>query len=149
MKRGERERTERALRESEAHYWELFENACDFVYTCDMQRRFTSINKAGERLLGYCRDEFIGMSIANIIAPKSLELSQQMRSQKEMGTAWTTYEVEFLTKDKRLLPIEVSTRIIYKDGRAVGVQGIGRDVTERKLAEEALKQARAATKNSS
>jgi PAS domain S-box-containing protein len=142
MKRGERERTERALRESEAHYWELFENACDFVYTCDMQRRFTSINKAGERLLGYSRDEFIGMSIAKIIAPKSLELSQQMRSQKEMGTAWTTYEVEFLTKDKRLLPIEVSTRIIYKDGRAVGVQGIGRDVTERKLAEEALKQAR-------
>src|SRR5262245_28079169 len=53
MARSERERTETALRESEAHYWELFENACDFVYTCDMHRRFTSINKAGERLLGY------------------------------------------------------------------------------------------------
>jgi|RhiMetdeSRZDD1v2_1073273.scaffolds.fasta_scaffold100226_2 PAS domain S-box-containing protein len=142
MARGERERIEKALRESEAHYWELFENACDFVYTCDMQRRFTSINKAGERLLGYSRDEFIGMSIAKIISPESLERSQQMRFQKEMGAAWTTYEVEFLTKDKRLVPIEVSTRIIYKDGKAVGVQGIGRDVTERKLAEEALKQAR-------
>src|SRR5262245_37790893 len=142
MARGERERTERALRESEAHYWELFENACDFVYTCDMQRRFTSINKAGERLLGYSRDEFIGTSIAKIISPESLERSQQMRSQKEMGTAWTTYEVEFLTKDTRLVPIEVSTRIIYKDGKAVGVQGIGRDMTERKLAEEALKQTR-------
>jgi len=139
MARGERERTERALLESEAHYWELFENACDFVYTCDMQRRFTSMNKAGERLLGYSRDEFIGMSIAKIISPESLERSQQMRSQKEMGTSWTTYEVVFLTKEKRLVPIEVSTRIIYKDGKAVGVQGIGRDVTERKLAEEALK----------
>src|SRR5262249_30424841 len=142
LARGERERIEKALRESEAHYWELFENACDFVYTCDMQRRFTSINKAGERLLGYSRDEFIGMSIAKIISPESLERSQQMRSQKEMGTAWTTYEVEFLTKDKRLVPIEVSTRLIYRDGKPVGVQGIGRDVTERKLAEEALKQAR-------
>ena len=40
------------------------------------------------------------------------------------------------------MPIEVSTRLIYRDGKPVGIQGIGRDVTERKLAEEALKQAR-------
>jgi PAS domain S-box-containing protein len=142
MKRGERERNEIALRESEAHYWELFENASDFVYTADMQGRLTSTNKAGERLLGYSREEFAVINLADIITPESLERSRQMRISKETGTAWTTYEVELITKDNRHLPLEVSTRLIYKDGKPVGVQGIGRDVTERKLAEEALKQAR-------
>src|SRR5215475_8742041 len=142
MKRGERERNEIALRESEAHYWELFENASDFVYTADMQGRLTSTNKAGERLLGYSREEFAVINLADIITPESLERSRQMRLSKETGTAWTTYEVELITKDNRHLPLEVSTRLIYRDGKPVGVQGIGRDVTERKLAEEALKQAR-------
>ena len=48
-------------RQAEAHYWELFENASDLVYTVDMQGHLTSLNKAGERILGYSRDEVVGM----------------------------------------------------------------------------------------
>src|SRR5215467_1798488 len=142
MQRSERERTERVLQESTAHYWDLFENASDFIYTIDMQRHFTSTNKAAERFLGYTRDELVGMDISNIATPESLARSRQMRLCKEMGLAWTTYEVELVTKDKRHVPVEVSTRLICRDGEPVGIQGIGRDITERKLAEEALKQAR-------
>ena len=142
MKRSERERSEIALRESEEHYWELFENASDLVYTVDMQGHLTSFNKAGERILGYARDEVVGTPLATLITPESLARSRQMRVSKETGTAWTTYEVELITKDSRHVPLEVSTRLIYRDGKPVGIQGIGRDVTERKLAEEALKQAR-------
>ena len=58
--RREQKRTETALREHEAHYWELFENASDLVYTCDMQGHLTSFNKAGERILGYARHEVFG-----------------------------------------------------------------------------------------
>ena len=142
MQRSERERTERVLQESAAHYWDLFENASDFIYTLDMQRHFTSTNKAAERFLGYTRDELVGMDITNIATPESIARSRQMRLSKEMGLAWTTYEVDLITKDRRQVPIEVSTRFIYRDGEPVGIQGIGRDITERKLAEEALKQAR-------
>ena len=142
MQRSERERTERVLQESAAHYWDLFENASDFIYTLDMQRHFTSTNKAAERFLSYTRDELVGMDITNIATPESIARSRQMRLSKEMGLAWTTYEVELITKDKRHVPIEVSTRLIYRDGEPVGIQGIGRDITARKLAEEALKHAR-------
>src|SRR5215471_6806468 len=142
MQRSERARTERVLQESAAHYWDLFENASDFIYTIDMQRRFTSTNKAAERFLGYIRDELVGMDITNIATPESIARSRQMRLCKERGLAWTTYEVELITKAKCHVPIEVSTRLIYRDGEPVGIQGIGRDITERKLAEEALKQAR-------
>ena len=142
MKRNERERTEIALRETEEHYWELFENASDFVYTLSMHGHFTTINKTGERLLGYSRDELVDMSLADILPPESFARSRDMRVSKERGTGWTTYELEVVTKDNRCIPLEVSTRLICRDGKPIGIQGIGRDVTERKQAEEALKQAR-------
>ena len=142
IQQSERERTERVLQESAAHYWDLCENASDFIYTLDMQRHFTSTNKAAERFLGYSRDELVGMDITNIATPESIARSRQMRLSKEMGLAWTTYEVELVTRDKRHVPVEVSTRLIYRDGEPIGIQGVGRDITERKLAEEALKQAR-------
>jgi PAS domain S-box-containing protein len=130
------------LQQAEAHYWELFENASDLVYTIDMQGHVTSLNKAGERILGYTRDEIVGKELAKIVAPESLVRSRQMRDTKEAGTAWTTYEVELITKDHRRVPLEVSSRLIYRDEKPIGIQGIGRDVTERKQAEAALKQAR-------
>jgi PAS domain S-box-containing protein len=142
MQRNEYEHTEIALPENEAHYWELFENASDFVYTCDMQGHLTSANKAGTRLLGYARDELVGIHLADIMPSESLDHSRQMRVTKDAGTAWTTYEVEVIPKDNPRVPLEVSTRLIYRDGKPIGIQGIGRDITERKQAEEALKQAR-------
>jgi PAS domain S-box-containing protein len=129
-------------RQAEEHYWELFENASDLVYTVDMQGHLTSLNKAGERMLGYSRDEVVGRELAVIVSTESLKRSRQMRESKETGTDWTTYEVEVITKDKRRVPLEVSTRLICRNGKPFGIQGIGRDVTERKQAEEALKHAR-------
>jgi PAS domain S-box-containing protein len=128
-------------RQAEEHYWELFENASDFVYTLDMHGYFTTINKAGERILGYTRDEVIGRRHTELISEESVLRSRQMRVMKEAGTAWTTYEVELITKDNRRVPLEVSTRLIYRGENPIGIQGIGRDVTERKRAEAALKKA--------
>ena len=142
MKRSEHGHTDIALPENEAHYWELFENASDFVYTCDMQGHLTSANKAGTRLLGYARDELVGIHLADIMPSEALAHSRQKRVTQEAGTAWMTYEVEAIPKDNPRVPLEVSTRLIYRDGKPIGIQGIGRDITERKQAEEALKQAR-------
>src|SRR4029450_13522603 len=104
IKRNEHEHTEIALPENEAHYWELFENASDFVYTCDVQGHLTSANKAGTRLLGYARDEWVGIHLADIMPSESLDHSPLMRATKDAGTAWTTYEVEVITKDNRRVP---------------------------------------------
>jgi signal transduction histidine kinase len=51
----------------------------------------------------------------------------------------TTYEIDLVTKDRRRVPIEVVSRLIYENGQPVGVQGTARDMTERRRAQEALR----------
>ena len=56
----ERKRSEEALKESESRFRELFENANDLIYTHDLRGQFTSLNRAGERITGYTREEASG-----------------------------------------------------------------------------------------
>lgn len=136
----ERRRAEDARRESEERYRELFENANDFVYTNDLEWNFTSVNKAGEEIIGYTRDEVRKMNVVQVLAPEHRETARRMLERKLAENAVTSYEVEVVARDGRRVPLEVNSRLILdKEGRAVGVQGIGRDITERKAAERALR----------
>ncbi|MCU1265963.1 MAG: Histidine kinase [Acidobacteria bacterium] len=136
----ERKRSEEALRSSEDGYRELFENANDIIYTHDLDGTFTSLNRAGERLTGYSRDEARQMKISDVLAPEYLSLARQMITQKEMGRAPTVYELEIITKDGGRVRLEVSTRLIFKNRKPVSIQGIARDLTDRKRSEEALRE---------
>lgn len=136
----ERKQTEEALRDNEKRYRDLFENANDLIYTHDLQGNFTSLNKAGERITGYTREEALRMNIAQVVVPDQLEKARGMIARKTSEDVSTVYELDINDKEGRRVSLEVSTRLIYQDGRPVGVQGIGRDVTERKRAEQALAQ---------
>ena len=132
----ERKRADDAIRKSEERYRELFENANDLVYTHDLEGRITSMNLAGERVTGYSRQELIGTDIDRIFAPEHLARASDAMEKKLRGEATATfYEAEILAQDGRRIPLELSTRLIYEHGQAVGVQGIGRDLTERKASE--------------
>jgi PAS domain S-box-containing protein len=137
----ERRRVERELRESEERYRDLVENARDVIYTQDLEGNYTSVNKAGERLLGYSREELLRLSPAQLVAPEYLEKARRMRAGKLADEDDTVYELEAIAKDGRRVSVEVNTRPVYQDGRAVGIQGIARDITERRRAEEALREA--------
>ncbi len=136
----ERKKAEEALQQSEERYRELFENANDIIYTHDLAGNFTSINKAGERVTGYTRDEVLAMNISNILPPESLEQARRMIACKVNQGGRTEYELEIITRDEHRLLLEVSTRLIYEGDKPVGVQGIARDITERKKMEQALKE---------
>ncbi|HKP73502.1 MAG TPA: PAS domain S-box protein, partial [Pyrinomonadaceae bacterium] len=134
----ERKRAERALREGEERYRELFENANDIVYTHDLAGNFTSLNKTGERVTGYTREEAAKLNMAEVVAPEYLARSREMLGRKEFVAEATVYELEIIAKDGRRVPLEVSTRLIYENGHPCGVQGIARDITERKHTEAKL-----------
>lgn len=128
----ERKQAEVARRESEERYRELFENANDIIYTHDLQGNFTSLNKTGELITGYTREEAVQINIADILAPEQLELARRMIARKESERVATVYELEIISKTGGRVALDVSTRLIYRDGVPVGIQGIARDVTERK-----------------
>src|SRR5207249_3661938 len=115
----------------------------DIVYTLDLQGNLTSFNKAGERITGYNRDDILEHSLGEIMQPDQLALMQEMLKRKLAGQKVTAYEIQITAKDSSTVVLEVSSRLIYKDGKPVGVQGIARDVTERKRAEAELRKGEA------
>jgi len=139
----ERHRVGVAIRESEERYRELFENANDIIYTHDLNGNFTSLNRTGERITGYSREEAMKMNVADVIAPDYLNLARDMIAHKTAEHVSTVYEIDIISRKRRRVRLEVSTRLIFRDGKPIGVQGIARDLTERKHSEEALRETQA------
>ncbi|HKO45611.1 MAG TPA: PAS domain S-box protein [Pyrinomonadaceae bacterium] len=136
----ERKATERELRESEERYRDLVENARDIIYSQDLEGNYTSLNRAGEQLTGYTREEALRMNTARVVAPEYFEKARRMVARKLAGEEETVYDLEIITKDGRRVAIEVSSRLVFQDGVAISIQGIARDITERKHLEEQLRQ---------
>jgi len=135
-----RRRAEEELRRSQERYQEVVENANDIVYTQDLSGNFTSINRAGERITGYTRDEAQKLNMAQVVAPEHLDRARDMIRRKLSGDVeGSTHQLDILAKDGRRVPLELSTRLIRRDGQPVGVQGFGRDISERRQADADLR----------
>lgn len=134
----ERKRAEEALRASEERYRELFENARDAMYVHDLHGVYTSVNCAAEELTGYSRDEIVGRSFTDFVAPEHIKGVRDSLCKKFADGTQTVYEVDVVTRSGRRIPVEVNSRLIYENGVPIGVQGTVRDVTERKRVEAAL-----------
>jgi PAS domain S-box-containing protein len=138
---AERQRAEAAVKESEERYRELVENANDIVFILDLAGNITSVNKAVESITGYSQSELIGMNMADFLTPASADSARLMTERKLAGEERTSYEVDVRAKDDRVFTLEISSRLALHQGKPVGVQGVARDITTRREAEEALRQA--------
>jgi PAS domain S-box-containing protein len=131
----------KALEQSEEKYRGLLENANDLIYSHDLEGNYLTINRACEEVTGYTRQEILsGLNIAQIVAPEHLERAKKMTAAKLNDPTPTLYELDIITKGGRRLTLEVSTRISQLEGQSPVIEGIGRDVTERKRAEELVRE---------
>jgi PAS domain S-box-containing protein len=129
---------EEELQRSDEKYRSLLENANDIIYSHDLQGRYLTINRACEEVTGYTRKEILGgLNISQVVVPEHHALAKEMTMRKLSDPSPTVYEVDIFTKDRRRLTLEVSTRIAYQDNQPVAVEGIARDITERKRIERA------------
>lgn len=135
----ERNAADQALRESEERYRELVENASDIIYTHDLDGQFTSSNPAASRVYGYSLEELLQLNIADLIDPEHLPLAQEKaRLNRQNAHHSEPYQLLTHSRDGSPVWVEVSTRLVSKDGQSEGVEGIARDITARKHAEEEL-----------
>src|SRR5205814_9206680 len=133
----------------EERYRDLVENANDFIYTHGLDGRYLSFNQAGLKLTGYSQEEILTMKTEQLVAPEFRDLARRMLGQKIERGGVTTYEVEYLAKDGQSIPLEISSRLIHQDGKPAGVQGIARDIAERKRTEVELRTAKEAAEQAS
>lgn len=129
----ERSRADQKLRDAESRYRQLVELAPDGIFACDAEGRYTDVNEAGCRMLGYERGELVGRSIRELVAPE--ELSRQAAlAQRLLEGATDVSEWRLRRKDGTYVATELSS-IAMPGGSLLALV---RDVSERKRAEEAL-----------
>lgn len=126
----------------ERRYGELFENARDIIFTLDRNGNFTSLNSAAEQFSGYSREEAKAMNIMQLVASEDRQVAARYFDVNTPHHSENIYELSAIRKDGSARILEISARPIYDSARADGLQGIARDVTERKQLEIELARAR-------
>ena len=118
----------------EAKYRELFENAHDIIFTCDLQGKITSINHAGETITGFSRQELIGINFDSLISDESKQKLIHWQNKIFSNQQTTPIELEVTGKNHKKSVLELNGRLMYENGAPTGLQFIARDITERKQA---------------
>ena len=132
----ERKLAEEALREREAKYRAVVETSADGFCITDMAGRFLEFNDAYTGLLGFSREELLNMNVADIEAQNTpAEIAATIEKVRSAGHA--VFETKHRSKDGRIWPAEVNLSYWPIAGGRLFV--FVRDITDRKMAEEALR----------
>jgi diguanylate cyclase (GGDEF)-like protein/PAS domain S-box-containing protein len=136
-----RKQVEDILRESEGKYRELVKYAPAGIYEVDHETgHFKSVNDIVCEYTGYTREELLNMNLNNLLTEESQKCMAE-RIEKILAGEKVPQSVEYRirTKNGEILWVIVNPRHIYEEGKLKGVTGIIYNITDRKLAEEALR----------
>jgi PAS domain S-box-containing protein len=130
-------------RQIEDRYKNLVEMASDIIYVSDKDGNQAFLNDAAYQILGYSPEEIIGKPWLQLIHPDDRDMTKaKSREMAEQNTDVFNFENRYLTKSGKSISVIHNVRLLRNDkGEYIGVQGIARDITKRKEAEEELKKA--------
>ena len=135
----EKKQTEEALRLSEEKYRKIYENVADVIYETDNQGHLTSISPSIEKQGGYRTEELIGRNVTEFfVLPEQYESLDALMMQN--GSV-NDFEALLRRKDGTTLFASITSHILFDaNGQGVATEGVLRDITERKQAEERIRQ---------
>ena len=136
----ESQSSEEILRQLAEKYELLAENTLDLIFQTTKTGKFTYVSSSCERISAYKPEEMIGKRFTGFVPkkewPRYFGILKATLSGKEIGS----FETHVVHKDGHLVPVEFNGKLV-KSGKDVFIQGVMKDITERKKAEEALQKA--------
>ncbi|RLC96261.1 MAG: hypothetical protein DRI40_03645 [Chloroflexi bacterium] len=136
----ERKATEEELRRSEERYRSLIESAVDAIFTMKLDGTITSLNPAFEAITGWSCSEWLGRSLWDILHPDDAPAAKDLFEAFFRGEPLQPYEGRVQSRSGEFIVLEIRATPQMEHGEVVGFFGIGRDVTERKQAQERLQE---------
>jgi PAS domain S-box-containing protein len=129
------------IRTSEEKYREIVENTSDTVHTTDYKGNITYINPACQKLTGYTQTELIGTNIRELVAPHWRErVNKFYLNQFKHKIDETLYSFPIITKSNEQKWVEQNVKQLKEGHTITGHKSIMRDITDRKAAEQKLKE---------
>jgi PAS domain S-box-containing protein len=138
----ERKQMEVHLAESEERFRDIAERSIDGIFETDLEGRLTYVSPSVESALGYKPEEAVGTHMEHYLPESEIPRIAPSWAALMKGMNVLGMQGEMLRKDGTHVSAEMNASPIFRDGKIVGVQGIVRDITDRKRMEEEIRAAR-------
>jgi len=137
----ERKNAEEAMRESENKFREMADLLPQIVYETDLNANLTFVNKRALSIFGYSKEDFEnGFNVLDVLIPEDRKRAQENMQNIMNGKSVKNTEYTLVKKDGSTFPVLIYSNPVLKDGKPLGLRGIIVDISERKQAEEALRE---------
>ncbi|MCD4677622.1 MAG: PAS domain S-box protein, partial [Desulfobacula sp.] len=136
----ERKQAEKKLKEKESHYRHLFNSLPYGGEVIDVEGKVINCSESTLRLLGYEKDEIIGKHITNFFESGTIKIFKENFPKIMKGESLTLEERMIHKNGSRIDVLRSAQPIFNADKKVVGMLTISVDITERKQAEETLRQ---------
>ncbi|MFX1573720.1 MAG: PAS domain S-box protein [Promethearchaeota archaeon] len=138
----ELQRIERKLKESEEKYKSILEHINELYYEVDIKGNFTFFNSALPKYIGYTRKELLNMHYSQLYDEKTKKkVFTVFNNLYKAGEGSHLFDHEVIKKSGEKLFVESSVYLRYdSNGKIIGFRGLVRDITDRKKAEQELKE---------
>ncbi|MFA5400964.1 MAG: PAS domain S-box protein [Dehalococcoidia bacterium] len=136
---SERIQAEQDLKRSEERYRALFDSSLELVYILDFEGNFLDANRATLELIGYSKEEISTLNVASLFDTEDLpDVLAMLNKAGVPGLYKEMMEFKLRRKDSSQVYIEAQSSLIRREGKPYAIQGIARDITERKMFEQRL-----------
>jgi len=138
----ERKKTEQALLESETRYRNVVENAGELIWQVDSDGKFIFFNKYAEKISGHKSSDWQGKYYAPFVHPDDLSHVEKVHDDVMAGNA-IDYQTRIFNIKGEIVDLDVLAIPLNVEGEVTGSLNFGRDITQRKSAEKALRESQA------
>lgn len=129
-----------SFNEYKSRYKALFNHSLYCIYLHDLEGNLFDANPTALNLFGYTKEDLSNLNILELIPKEQIPIAlQRVEDIIRTGSQKTPYQYRVKKKSGEYIWLEIEGALVYKKGRPYAIQGLARDITKRKKAEEAVR----------